>query len=68
MDKLELQKSLAEVAKTAGSMPNDGGQLSAFAELIVEECVQLCQECIDDGCVEAQEPMVKIQKHFGVKE
>ena len=39
-----------------------------FAELIVRECVQLCQECIDDGCVEAQEPMGKIKKHFGVEE
>jgi hypothetical protein len=39
-----------------------------FAELIVRECVQLCQECIDDGCVEAQEPMTKIKQHFGVEE
>ena len=39
-----------------------------FAELIVRECVQLCQECIDDGCVESQEPMEKIKKHFGVEE
>ena len=39
-----------------------------FAELIVRECVQLCQECIDDGCVEAQEPMEKIKQHFGVEE
>ena len=42
--------------------------LEKFAQLIVRECVQLCQECIDDGCVEAQEPMEKIKKHFGVEE
>ena len=41
---------------------------SKFAELIIEECIQLCQECIDDGCVEAQEPMGKIKQHFGVEE
>jgi hypothetical protein len=43
-------------------------QFEKFAELIVRECVQLCQECIDDGCVEAQEPMEKIKQHFGVEE
>ena len=39
-----------------------------FAELIVSECVDICKECIDDGCVEAQEPMTKIKQHFGVEE
>jgi hypothetical protein len=39
-----------------------------FAELIVRECISLCQESIDDGCVEAEEPMCKIQEHFGVAE
>ncbi len=38
-----------------------------FAELIVRECLNICLECIDDGCVEAQEPMWKIEQHFGVK-
>ncbi len=38
-----------------------------FAELIVRECMSLCQECIDDGCIEAEEPMRKIEKHFGVE-
>ncbi len=38
-----------------------------FAQLIVRECVGLCQESIDDGCVEAEEPMRKIEKHFGVE-
>jgi hypothetical protein len=42
--------------------------LACHAKLIVRECVQLCQECIDDGCVEAQEPMEKIKEHFGVEE
>jgi hypothetical protein len=39
-----------------------------FAELIVRECISLCQESINDGCVEAEEPMRKIQKHFGVEQ
>ena len=38
-----------------------------FAELIVKECLNICQECIDDGCVEAEEPMWKIEEHFGVE-
>ena len=38
-----------------------------FAELIVKECLNICQECIDDGCVEAEEPMWKIEQHFGVE-
>jgi hypothetical protein len=41
--------------------------LEKFAELIVRECVVLCQESIDDGCVEAEEPMRKIRQHFGVE-
>ncbi len=38
-----------------------------FAELIVRECISLCQESINDGCVEAEEPMRKIKIHFGVE-
>jgi hypothetical protein len=70
----ERIKILAVEAKLIASEPNgfDQNNLSKaqekFAELIVQECVQLCQECIDDGCVEAQEPMEKIKQHFGVEE
>ena len=39
-----------------------------FAELIIRECVELCQKCVDDGCVEAEEPLSKILEHFGVEE
>ena len=39
-----------------------------FAELIVQECLNICRECIEDGCVEAEEPLWKIQTHFGVEE
>jgi hypothetical protein len=41
--------------------------LEKFAELIVRDCLNICQECIDDGCVEAEEPMWKIEQHFGVE-
>ena len=41
--------------------------IEKFAELIVAECMSLCQECIDDGCVEAEEPLSKIKQHFGVE-
>ena len=41
--------------------------IEKFAELIVGECMSLCQECIDDGCVEAEEPLSKIKQHFGVE-
>ena len=40
--------------------------IKKFAELIVAECMSLCQECIDDGCVEAEEPLSKIKQHFGL--
>jgi hypothetical protein len=47
--------------------PVQRAAIEQFAELIVQECVGLCQESIDDGCVEAEEPMRKIEKHFGVE-
>ena len=43
-------------------------ELAKFAELIVAECLNICRECIEDGCVEAEEPMWKIKQHFGVGE
>jgi hypothetical protein len=39
-----------------------------FAEMIIADCLDICQECIDDGCVEAEEPMWMIKEHFGVEE
>ena len=59
----------SEVFNKDGTVLKDvtGYELNKFAELIVQECVQLCQECIDDGCIEAQEPMTKIKEHFGVE-
>ena len=41
--------------------------IEKFAELIVRECIELCQKCVDDGCVEAEEPLSKIKQHFGVE-
>ena len=35
-----------------------------FVELIVKECMNICRECIDDGCVEAEEPRWKIEERF----
>jgi len=66
-----VNERIKELAREAGLLAyNPEGpptKLEKFAELIVRECVQLCQECIDDGCVEAQEPMEKIKEHFGVE-
>ena len=66
-----MNERIKELAREAGLLAyNPEGpptKLEKFAELIVRECVQLCQECIDDGCVEAQEPMEKIKEHFGVE-
>ena len=39
-----------------------------FAELIIEECMNICRECIDDGYDEAEEPRGRIKQHFGVEE
>jgi hypothetical protein len=71
---IQLYKQAVDFAyTTAGEDAGKGTIIESltagkFAELIVRECVQLCQECIDDGCVEAQEPMEKIKQHFGVEE
>jgi len=42
--------------------------LEKFAELIVKQCLNICKECIDDGCVEAEEPQWKIEEYFGVED
>jgi hypothetical protein len=39
-----------------------------FAELIVKECMDICQELVDDGLSEAETPKWKIKEHFGVEE
>jgi hypothetical protein len=40
-----------------------------FAELIVKECMDICQELVDDGLSEAETPKWMIKEHFfGVKE
>lgn len=39
-----------------------------FAELIVEECMNICRECIKDGYDEAEEPRGRIKDRFGVEE
>lgn len=61
----ERIKELAEQAGWSGFEALDERN-QKFAELIVRECMNICQECIDDGCVEAEEPMWKIREHFGI--
>ena len=70
-----MNERIKELAEQAGSTHKQNlgvyqfytDELEKFAELIVRECMRLCQECIDDGCVEAEEPLSKIKQHFGVE-
>ena len=47
-------------------------QLAKFAELIVKECVAICQDVDGEDSIEAksgrQDCAVEIREHFGVKE
>ena len=70
-----MNERIRKLAEQAGIIPGIMGvnrfthfDPEKFAQLIVQECIQLCQECIDDGCAEAQEPMGKIKEHFRVEE
>jgi len=46
----------------------DMPECKKFAELIVRECLNICQELVDDGLSEAETPKWMIKEHFGVKE
>ena len=65
----DLWRMLEEYSWEFGSCDpeKDCGRIEKFAELIVQECMSLCRECIDDGCIEAEEPMRKIKQHFRVE-
>lgn len=69
-----MNERIKELAIEAGYLPDmfgfghwDMPECENFAELIIRECMSVCQECIDEGCVEAEEPMRKIEKYFDVK-
>ena len=53
-------------------MPNKQVQrliLTKYAELIVQKCMDICQELVDDGLSEAETPKWMIKEHFfGVEE
>jgi hypothetical protein len=70
-----MNERIQKLAEQAGFTVENGHiqslaykQTEKFVELIIRECVELCQESIDDGCVEAEEPLRKIKTHFGVEE
>lgn len=62
MDKIE---QIRKIIKSLGIIPE--AEHYEIAKVIIQECIQLCQKCIDDGCVEAEEPMRKIKERFGVE-
>jgi DNA-binding PadR family transcriptional regulator len=39
--------------------------LEKFAELIVKECIALCQEVHDGGCGSAEDCVEELKDHFG---
>ncbi len=78
-------KQLVEQALKHPDTDNDGltvfdnDELEKFAELIVRECIQVCEPILDEpyedmtefgkGLVEGQDVAIeRIKEHFGVKE
>ena len=39
-----------------------------FAQLIVQECIDKCEEVVDGGCGSAEDCVEELKEHFGVEE
>jgi hypothetical protein len=65
----ERIKQLADQVEEMYKLPSERGlAIEKFAELIVRECLNICQELVDDGLSEAETPKWMIKEHFGVEE
>ena len=70
--RLENQKWLCVLDKETGMMIDPLIGLEKFAELIVRECVAICQDTDGEDNIDArsgrQDCAVEIKEHFGVEE
>ena len=73
---VNMNERIKELAEQAGGGPSkwytDPDVLEYFAELIVRECVAICQDVDGEDNIDAksgrQDCAVEIKEHFGVKE
>jgi hypothetical protein len=70
-----MNERIRELAEQATSYNNSDGWLfdkQKFAELIVKECVAICQDTDGEDNIDArsgrQDCAVEIKEHFGVEE
>ena len=45
-----------------------GEYFEKFAQLIVQECIDKCEEVVDGGCGSAEDCVEELKEHFGVEE
>ena len=70
----ELERQATETVKCGlnGTSTTESFNRKKFAELIVQECVAICQDIDGEDNIDArsgrQDCAVEIQEHFGVKE
>ena len=73
-----MNERIRQLAEQAGFLNKDEESIEYFAELIVRECIQVCEPVLDEpyedmsefgkGLVEGQDVAVeKIKRHFGVE-
>jgi len=74
-----MNERIKELAEQAGYLPDSFGighwdmpECKRFAELIVRECVAICQDVDGEDNIDArsgrQDCAVEIKEHFGVEE
>jgi hypothetical protein len=74
-----MNERIKQLAEQAGFAYEPSPTLQKFAELIVQECIQVCEPILDEpyedmtefgkGLVEGQDVAIeRIKEHFGVEE
>ena len=67
-----MNERIRQLAEQAGFLNKDEESIEYFAELIVRECVAICQDVDGEDNIDAksgrQDCAVEIREHFGVEE
>jgi hypothetical protein len=67
-----MNERIKELAEQAGFLNKDEESIEYFAELIVRECITICQDVDGEDNIDArsgrQDCAVEIREHFGVEE
>ena len=74
-----MNEKIKQLAEQAGYLPDmfgighwDMPECQKFAELIVQECIAICQDVDGEDSIDAksgrQDCAVEIREHFGVEE